>query len=182
MKRALFAAIGLAAAGCLGTAPPPAAKTNDVALYGPVPIIRPGTKLYEVHQAVGEPGCSMCIGTFESAISWYPNGLLICEDAIKVNWAHFKQVRGLGPNPHSPLEDACLELKLKPGMSARQVETILGPPKYGVEREPGNVELYYPEREVAVEYAEGVLVSWQRTVVYKDRERNEQGPASPGAK
>jgi hypothetical protein len=182
MRHVLFAVIALAAAGRLGGGTLPPAKNNDVALYGPVPIIRPGTKFSELAQSVGPPSATTTTGTFLCALSWYHDGLVIWSDGVKVGSAELKQVSAGGPNPRSPLEDACLELKLKTGLSARQVESILGPPKYGVETRAGNVELVYPEREVAVEYADGLLLCWRKTVVYKDRERNEQGPASPGTK
>src|SRR5262245_12895686 len=167
MKRALFAAIGLAAAGCLGSGTLPTAKTNEVALYGPVPIIRPGSDIPGVGLVSDDSPTVVCMGMFSSCHYLYPGGLIVypSDGGKRVGLARLMPMESEGRNPHAPLEDAYLELKLKPGMSASQVETILGAPKYGVERALGNVELVYPERAVAVEYAEGVLVRWQRTVV-----------------
>jgi hypothetical protein len=168
MRPALFAAIGLAAAGCLSTGTLPAANKNDVALYGPVPIIRPGMRLSEVDRATDST--HGMAGTLGSMTCFYPDGLLIYESSYRVASCKCATRRSTGPGSNPPLEDAYLELKLKAGMSARQVEAILGSPKYGVETPAGSVELVYPDREIAVEYVDGALVRWRKTVVYNDRE------------
>lgn len=168
MRQALFAVIALAAAGCLGGGTlAPSRSNNDVALYGPVPIIRPGMDLSEVGRVSDYSPDVIVMGSFSYCQYVYPGGPIITTGSGKVGRCYGFRATNEGPNPHSPLEDVYLELKLRTGMSSRQVEAILGSPKYGAETAAGSVELVYPEREVAVEYQDGLLVCWRKTVVYK---------------
>lgn len=173
MRSTLFAVVCFAAAGCLSTNRPPSVQPDYVALYGPVPIIKPGMEVAEINRRIGTPGCTMSTGAALNFTSLYCNALCVYSDGVTVYSANCSNAIADGLNPRSTLEDAYLETKLSAGMSARQAESTLGAPKYGVETQSGNVELFYPEHEVIVEYADGSLVRWRKSVTYRERGQSE---------
>ena len=147
-------------------------QSSDELLYGDVLIIRPGMKKAEVDKVVF---CSCGLPAKYSltwSVSWWYTevelgvGTTRQENEDLVTGCSVDCGRIIGPNSKASLSDSALQYLLREGISAWEVEKLIGRPKIGFENKNGPVVLIYPQPGIAVTYKAGRLVKWERTHVY----------------
>jgi hypothetical protein len=152
------------------------------AVYGDVPIIRPGMTKLMVDELVGGGGSGFSIGgviNMHCNMHWtYRDGLQFWELSSsmgKISDCKFGEITITGPNQRESTRDIELMSLLQGGMTPREVEQKIGKPRCGIENEPGKVELSYPQPGIKIVYLHGRLLKWERTHFYRDEQPQETG-------